>query len=319
MSEPSVIDLKPATAISRSEVLDGLRATPKSIAPKFLYDDRGSALFEEITRLPEYYLTRTEIGILRRYAPDIANEVGPGHVLIEFGSGNSEKVRLLLDALHSAAYVPVDISGDWLERAAEQIRQDYPTLRVVPICADYSRPFMLPQTVAHAGSRTAFFPGSSIGNFDPDDAVRFLGHVADVVGAAGQLLIGIDLKKDPDVLERAYNDAQGVTAEFNLNLLNHLNEALDTDFDLSAYAHRARYNALKGCIEIHLVSLADQTVTIDGHRIRLRAGEAIHTENSYKYDIDEFDALAAEAGFTQRRAWRDPKGWFAVILYQSAG
>ncbi len=318
MSEPSVIDLKPATSISRSEVLEGLDAAHKSIAPKFLYDDRGSALFEEITRLPEYYLTRTEIDILRRFAPDIANEVGPGHVLIEFGSGSSEKVRLLLDALQSAAYVPVDISRDSLERAAEQIRNDYPALRVVPVCADYSRPFSLPQTVARAGSRTAFFPGSSIGNFDPDDAVRFLGHVADVVGAAGQLLIGIDLKKDPEVLERAYNDTKGVTAQFNLNLLNHLNEALDANFDLSKYAHRARWNARKGCIEIHLVSLADQTVTIDGRRIPLRAGEAIHTENSYKYHVDEFDSLAAAAGFAQRRAWLDPKGWFAVILYQGA-
>ncbi len=317
MSELAVINLKPATSAIQAEVLAGLDRARKSIAPKFLYDARGSDLFEEITALPEYYLTRTEIGILRRCAGDIAHAVGDDHVLVEFGSGSSGKVRLLLDAMRPAAYVPVDISRHALARAANTLRTDYPWLRVVPVCADYSQPFALPATTAGTGRRTAFFPGSSIGNFEPPDAVRFLGHVAEVVGPAGQLLIGIDLKKDPAVLEPAYNDAQGVTAQFNLNVLNHLNEALAADFDLDAYVHRARYDVHYGRIEIHLVSQIEQTVTIGERRIRLRAGEAIHTENSYKYDVREFDELARRAGFTQRHAWLDARGWFAVLLYET--
>jgi dimethylhistidine N-methyltransferase len=317
MSDLAVIDLKPATSTMQAEVLAGLDRTHKSIAPKFLYDARGSDLFEAITDLPEYYLTRTERGILRRCAADIAAAVGPDHVLVEFGSGSSGKVRLLLDALRPAAYLPVDISRHALARAGQALRADYPWLRVVPVCADYSRPFALPALAAGSGRRTVFFPGSSIGNFEPRDAVNFLTHVAGVVGPAGQLLIGIDLKKDPAVLEPAYNDAQGVTADFNLNVLNHLNEAVDADFDLDGYAHRARYDAAHGRIEIHLVSQRAQTVTIGERRIALRAGEAIHTENSYKYDVPEFDGLARQAGFVQRQAWLDPKKWFAVILYEA--
>lgn len=317
MSDLPLIDLKPATAISRAEVLRGLTGPRKSIAPKYLYDERGSELFEQITELPEYYLTRTEVGILERYAAEIVAPIGRGAALIEFGSGSSGKVRHLLEPLRPSAYLPVDISREALTQAADAIRTDYPWLNVVPICADYSQPFALPAQLASATRRVAFFPGSSIGNFEPHDAVRFLAHVARLVGPGGQLLIGIDLKKDRDVLERAYNDGQGVTAEFNLNILSHLNEALDADFDLDAFEHRARYDARRGCIEIHLVSKADQTVTIGGRHIDFRDGEAIHTENSYKYDVAQFDGMATMAGFTLRQRWTDDSGWFAVILYES--
>jgi L-histidine Nalpha-methyltransferase len=317
MSDLPLIDLKPATAISRAEVLRGLTGPRKAIAPKFLYDEHGSELFEQITKLPEYYLTRTEVGILERHAEEIVTNFGSGAALIEFGSGSSGKVRRLLEPLRPSAYLPVDISREALAHAADAIRADYPWLNVVPICADYSQPFALPAQLARAARRVAFFPGSSIGNFEPHDAVRFLAHVARLVGSGGQLLIGIDLKKDVVVLERAYNDAQGVTAEFNLNVLNHLNEALGADFDLDAFSHRARYDARHGCIEIHLVSKANQTVTIGGRQIHFHDGEAIHTENSYKYDAAQFDGMANMAGFTLRQRWTDAKGWFAVILYES--
>jgi L-histidine Nalpha-methyltransferase len=316
VSDLPLIDLKPAPSISRAEVIAGLQRRDKAIAPKFLYDERGSELFEQITTLPEYYLTRTELAILQRGAGEMAQAIGTGATLIEFGSGSSGKVRWLLEPLKPVAYLPVDISREALTRAADDVQRDYPWLVVAPICADYSQPFALPAGLKQATHRVAFFPGSSIGNFEPHEAVRFLAHVAKLVGPGGELLIGIDLKKPRDVLERAYNDAQGVTAEFNLNVLSHLNEALGADFDLSAFAHRARYDEARGCIEIHLVSAADQTVTIGGNRIRLRQGEAIHTENSYKYAPAQFDALARMAGFAMRRRWLDPKGWFAVILYQ---
>jgi dimethylhistidine N-methyltransferase len=317
VSDLPLIDLKPATSISRAEVIAGLERPDKSIAPKFLYDARGSALFEQITRLPEYYLTRTELAILQHSAGEMAQRIGAGAALIEFGSGSSGKVRRLLEPLAPVAYLPVDISREALSRAADDIQRDYPWLRVVPICADYSRPFAMPTRLPQATHRAAFFPGSSIGNFEPHAAVRFLSHVAALVGPDGQLLIGIDLKKDRGVLERAYNDAQGVTAEFNLNVLNHLNEALGADFDLAAFVHRARYDETRGCIEIHLISRARQTVTIGGRRIELREGEAIHTENSYKYDPAEFDRLAGMAGFAMQQRWVDAKGWFALVLYRA--
>ena len=318
MSDLSLIDLKPTTSISRAEVISGLTRHNKSIAPKFLYDERGSELFEQITTLPEYYLTRTEVAILRRNARAMAQHIGAGAALIEFGSGSSGKVRWLLEPLSPVAYLPVDISREALRNAADDVQRDYPWLRVVPICADYSQPFTLPARLPKATPRVAFFPGSSVGNFEPHDAVRFLSHAAKLVGPDGHLLIGIDLKKDPDVIDRAYNDAQGVTAEFNLNVLSHLNQALGADFDLSAFDHRARYNAARGCVEIHLVSRTAQTVTIGGSQIRLNAGEAIHTENSYKYEPAQFDRLAEMAGFVTQQRWTDAKGWFAVILYRAA-
>ena len=313
----SMIDLKPPPSDMQSEVLAGLMHSPKSIAPKFFYDARGSALFERITALPEYYPTRTEIGILRTHGADIAAAAGPEKLLIEFGSGSSAKIRLLLDALRPTLYLPVDISHERLASAAAELQRDYDWLQIQPICADYSRLFELPD-IPYDGRRLAFFPGSSIGNFEPDQAVRFLGNVASLVGMHGHLLIGIDLKKDTTILERAYDDVQGLTAAFNRNLLHHINAALGADFDPEAFDHRARYNPRAGRIEIHLVSQLDQMVRLAGRRIRIRAGEAIHTENSYKYHAHEFDELAADAGFRLCRRWTDARRWFCVALYEHA-
>ncbi len=317
MHSSPLIDLKPPASETNLEILAGLMRTPKSISSKYLYDRQGSRLFELITQLPEYYLTRTEMAILRENAPDIARQVGAGRLLIEFGSGSSAKTRLLLDPMRPTGYVPVDISRQRLAASVASLHDEFEWLQIVPVCADYSRPFVLPAGVAGA-PRTAFFPGSSIGNFDENDAVDFLQVVREVVGADGQLLIGIDLEKDRATIERAYNDAQGVTAAFTLNVLHHLNRIADADFDVDAFAHRARYNSDRGRVEVHLVSSRDQTVDVCRRRIRIRAGETIHVENCYKYDLAQFDALAARGGFVRRTVWRDSKRWFAVLLYESA-
>jgi dimethylhistidine N-methyltransferase len=317
MHSSPLIDLKPPASETNLEILAGLMRTPKSISSKYLYDPQGSRLFELITQLPEYYLTRTEMTILRENAPDIARQVGAGRLLIEFGSGSSAKTRLLLEPMRPAGYVPVDISRQRLAASVASLHDEFEWLQIVPVCADYSRPFMLPTGVAEA-SRTAFFPGSSIGNFDESDAVDFLQVVREVVGADGQLLIGIDLRKERATIERAYNDAQGVTAAFTLNVLHHLNRIADADFDVDAFAHRARYNSDRGRVEVHLVSSRDQTVDICRRRIRIRAGETIHVENCYKYDLAQFDALAARGGFVRRTVWSDRTRWFAVLLYESA-
>jgi dimethylhistidine N-methyltransferase len=317
MRSTPLIDLKPPASETNLEILDGLTRTPKSISSKYLYDRRGSRLFELITQLPEYYLTRTEMTILRANAPDIARRAGADRLLIEFGSGSSAKTRLLLDPMRPAGYVPVDISRQRLAASVASLHDEFKWLHIVPVCADYSRPFVLPAGVTEA-SRTAFFPGSSIGNFDPSDAVDFLQVVREVVGSDGQLLIGIDLKKDRATIERAYNDVQGVTAAFTLNVLDHVNRIADADFDVTAFVHRARYNADRGRVEVHLVSSREQTVEVCRRRIRIRAGEAIHVENCYKYDLAEFDVLAARGGFTRRTVWSDAKRWFAVLLYESA-
>jgi len=310
-----MIDLTPIPSQLGNEVLHGLLKTPKAIASKFLYDKRGSELFELITALPEYYLTRAEMEILRTHAFDIAEAVGKGRSLIEFGSGSSAKVRLLLDALRPRVYAPVDISMHRLDASARALQTEFEWLTVVPVCADYSKPFELPDAVLR-GERTAFFPGSSVGNFEPDEAVDFLRSVAERVGAGGQLLIGFDLKKDRAVLEAAYNDVQGISAAFNRNVLLHLNERFGTDFDPATFDHRARYDEVAGRIEIHLVSRKDQTINAFERRIQLRRGEAIHTENSYKYLPEEFDVLAAAAGFERRAAWFDSANRFGLLLYE---
>ena len=298
------------------EVLRGLTAPRKSIAPKFFYDEAGSALFDAITRLPEYYLTRTEIGILRANRTAIARHADADACLVEYGSGSSEKVRILLGACAPAAYVPVDISKDHLERSARAIFDDYPALSVYPTCADYTRPFDLPAPVAEL-PRLAFFPGSSIGNFDPDAAGAFLRAVADLLGPGGCLIIGVDAKKDHRVLVPAYNDAAGVTARFNRNLLRHVNAALGADFDPSAFDHRAIYNADAGRIEMYLDAKRDQVVRINGGHggeVAFARGEALHTENSYKYAPNEFVAKAARAGFECVDRWLDRRGYFMVLL-----
>ncbi len=317
MRSSPVIDLKPTLSETSVEILDGLMQSPKSIPSKYLYDPRGSELFELITQLPEYYLTRTEIQILRTHSADIARRVGAGRRLIEFGSGSSVKTRLLLESLRPLGYVPVDISRQRLATSVASLHQEFDWLQIVPVSADYCRPLRLPSAVT-TGPRTVFFPGSTIGNFEPIDAVGFLRAVRGVAGADGQLLIGIDLKKDRETIERAYDDAQGVTSAFTLNTLLHLNHLVDADFDLEAFRHHARYNSDAGRVEIHLVSKRDQVVEVSGHPIRVRDEEMIHVENCYKYEPEEFDALAAQGGFTRCAAWFDPQRWFAVLLYSSA-
>lgn len=310
-------DLAPGEESFRDAVLAGLGGAPKSLPCKFFYDAQGSALFEEICDLPEYYLTRTEIAILSDYAGAIAAHVGPHCRLVELGSGASIKVRILLQALKApAAYVPVDISRDHLREAAAQLAADFPELPVVAVCADYTRPFPLPPLPGPPGKRVGFFPGSTIGNFEPEAVVRFLRHCAELLGPEGEMLIGADLKKDPDILNAAYNDRAGKNAAFNLNLLARINRELDGDIDLERFRHVARYSPQKGCVELYLQSLAGQTATIAGRRFSFAADELIHTENSYKYAIPEFQALARHAGFVPVATWTDRNQLFSVHYFR---
>ena len=298
------------------EVVRSLRQAKKSIPPKYFYDDAGSKLFDAITRLPEYYPTRTEIGILRHHRDAIARHADNGGCLVEYGSGSSIKVRILLDACRPAAYVPVDIAREHLAAAAQRIFEDYPHLAVYPTCADYTASFALPPPV-EAMPRLAFFPGSSIGNFDPSAADAFLAGVAHTVGANGRLLIGVDAKKDLNVLARAYNDSAGVTARFNRNLLRHVNHALGADFDPAAFDHRAIYNEDAGRIEMYLDANREQVVKINGELVTFAQGEALHTENSYKYAPDEFVAKAERAGFKCDHLWQDSRRYFMVLLLRA--
>jgi dimethylhistidine N-methyltransferase len=307
-------DLTPAEASFRDAVLSGLGRRAKALPCRFLYDERGSALFEAICELPEYYLTRTETALLAERAPEIAHLAGSHAELIEFGSGSSRKVRLLLEALaEPAAYVAIDIAREPLRRAAEDLAADFPELPVVAICADYLQPLRLPPLPTRGeGRRLGFFPGSTIGNFTPEDAVEFLAGCRQVLGRGGAMLVGADLVKDPAILDAAYNDAAGITAAFNLNLLERINRELDGDFDLDRFAHEAFYNQAAGRIEIYIRSRVDQIVTIAGQRFRFSAGERIHTEDSCKYTIAGFQRLAARAGFRAQRSWTDAQALFSV-------
>jgi dimethylhistidine N-methyltransferase len=306
-------DLAPSEESFRDAIVNGLSREPKSLPCKFFYDARGSELFEQICRLPEYYLTRTEIAILEERAEEIAAQIGPHCRLIELGSGASHKVRILLHALEApAAYVPVDISRDHLREAAAQLAADFPELPVVAVCADYTRPFDLPKLPGPAGKRVGFFPGSTVGNFEPQQVVQFLDHWAELLGPGGEMLIGVDLKKDPEILDTAYNDRAGINAAFNLNLLERVNRELGGDFDLDRFEHYAFYNPAAGRVELYLKSLAEQSVRVAGRRFDFAEGELIHTENSYKYAIDEFRALAARAGFRTIDTWTDRADLFSV-------
>ena len=315
------IDQHPELGDFKSEVLTGLRLSQKRIPPKFFYDQRGSQLFEQICELDEYYPTRTEISILERNSAEIAALLGDDAVLIEYGSGNSRKIRILLDAVRGhGVYTAVDISKDHLIRSAIELSKAYPELDVIAVCADYSKQFSLPPDATLSGKPgTAFFPGSTIGNFDPAEALAFLTNTAATVGSGGSMLLGVDLKKDTQILNAAYNDSQGVTAEFNLNVLARINRELDADFDLSAFAHRAFYNQHHGRIEMHLESLADHSVKLDGTAISFSKGETIHTENSYKYSIDEARTLAARAGFHPAQIWTDSNNLFGVFYLTVVG
>ncbi|MBV8889203.1 MAG: L-histidine N(alpha)-methyltransferase [Alphaproteobacteria bacterium] len=310
-------DLAPDEDSFRDAVLGGLSRQPKAIPCKFFYDARGSALFEEICRLPEYYPTRTEIAILEDNASEIAAQMGAHCRLIELGSGASRKVRILLQELdRPAAYVAVDISREHLRESAAALAADFPGLPVVAVCADYTRRFALPPLPGPAGKRVGFFPGSTIGNFEPAGVVHFLANCARILGPGGEILIGVDLKKDPDILEAAYNDRAGVTAAFNLNVLERVNRELGGDLDLDRFEHAAFYNPAEGRIEIYVRSLADQQVHVAGRRFRFAAGELIHTEYSYKYTIPEFRAVAARAGFRPVDTWTDPAELFSVHYFR---
>jgi dimethylhistidine N-methyltransferase len=304
-------DYHPGVFSLREEVLKGLAARPKAIPPKFFYDTRGSELFDAICGLPEYYLTRAEMDILQQQAQMIATLVGPGCLLIELGSGASRKVRLLLDTLRPSQYLGVDISKDFLLQSTRQLAADYPWLEVHAACADFSQTLDLsycPPSV----EKLAFFPGSSIGNFHPHEAVHFLEQLAVNLYPHGALLIGVDLKKDPRLLQAAYNDAQGVTAEFNLNLLRRIQLELDTNLDPARFAHQAFYNESQGRIEMHLLSWQRQRIRIEDRFIEFDANETIHTENSYKYHIEEFQALARQAGYLPEYVWTDAEQLFSV-------
>lgn len=311
-------DLHPTPAHLAAEVLVGLRQRPRAIPPKFFYDTEGSRLFDAITQTPEYYPTRTELQILSAHAPEIAARVGTGSLLVEPGGGSCAKVRILLEGLRPCAYVPMDISREHLWLAAEQVAAEFPWLEVHAACTDFTRLLELPDSVP-AGPRVAFFPGSSIGNFDPSAAVDFLRAVGELVGAGGFLLIGVDLKKDRGLLDAAYNDSAGVTAAFNRNLLVRINRELGADFDLNAWNHRAFYDEAQGRIEMHLVSTQAQRVRIGAESFAFQVGESIHTENSYKYGVEEFQGVAAQAGFQPEAVWTDDARLFSVHLLRTRG
>ena len=296
---PVAPDHRETTAFA-ADVVAGLTSMPKRLPPKYFYDSTGSELFERITTLPEYYPTRCELGILNEHAKDIAALIPERAALIEFGSGSSTKTRILLSAKSDlAAYVPVDISGEFLSQQAEALRGEYPGVAMLPVAADFSKPFELPAAVAGM-PRAGFFPGSTIGNFEPHEASAFLRHAGRILGRGSIFIVGVDLVKDEKVLHKAYNDKQRITAKFNLNLLTRINRELGAKFDLSTFEHHAFYNRERSRIEMHLASLKRQRVAVCGERIEFRAGETIHTENSYKYSIEAFGCLARGAGWTPR-------------------
>ncbi|HET7651329.1 MAG TPA: L-histidine N(alpha)-methyltransferase [Gammaproteobacteria bacterium] len=312
-------DYHPQADDVRDEILAGLRAPHKTLPSKYFYDARGSELFDRICELPEYYPTRTELGIMETHLPEMADALGPRLLLMEPGSGSSLKTRLLLEALHKpVAYVPVDISRSHLVTAADQLNQRYPELEVLPVCADFSQPFDLPRPRRAIGRVAVYFPGSTIGNFEPVAAVRLLKQLRSQAGDDSALLIGVDLRKDIRVLEAAYNDSAGVTAAFNLNILQRINEEMDGDFDLSRFRHHAPLNNRESRIEMHLVSTADQIVHIGSERFSFREGEHVVTEYSYKYTLESFAQLAARAGYRVEQAWLDDRHWFSVQYLTAA-
>ena len=297
------------------DLLRGFERRPRSIAAKYFYDAAGSALFDRICALPEYYQTRTELRILQRNAAAIAREIGPHAEIVEFGAGSLTKIRLLLDAFGRsqapARYLPIDISAAHLNSAVERLRGDYPHIDVHPVIGDYTTPLELPAPIAPQRNRVGFFPGSTIGNFDPEEALAFL-RLASRMLRGGGLLIGVDLVKDPARLHAAYNDAQGVTAAFNLNVLRRANRELGADFDIDAFAHYALYDPMHRRIEMHLVSRREQSVRIGETQFDFAEGDTIHTENSYKFTVEDFRALASRAGFHPGPVWLDEERLFSV-------
>lgn len=300
----------------RRDVYVGLSDSPKCLPSKYFYDRRGSQLFDQICEAGEYYVTRTELAIMRRFSNEIADCLSDSSAMIELGSGSSIKTRLLLDHCRSLTdYIPVDISGDHLQVASKKIRSLYPALNVHPIVADFTRPIDL-EAVAVESKRTVYFPGSTIGNFEQHEAEVILGQIADLTGEGGYLLIGIDLQKDREVIHAAYNDRDGITADFNLNLLRRINRELDADFDLSAFTHRAHYDPVAGRVEMRLRSMKPQWVTVGERRFYFESDESIRTEYSHKYTIAQFTDLAKNIGLQLRQQWQDDRQYFAVLLFE---
>ena len=305
------------TSAFAGDVIDDLSQHPKRLSPKYFYDAAGSELFEQITLLPEYYPTRTELSILRDRGSAISAIVPDGAALVEFGAGATTKVRLLLNECAFKAYVPVDISGDFLKAQADALCKDFPGLGVYPVAADFTASFALPESIAGM-PKVGFFPGSTLGNFEPHEACGFLRSARDILGQGAQMVIGVDLEKDERVLYEAYNDRAGVTARFNLNVLHRINRELGGNFDISAFTHRSIYNRDRHRIEMHLISRKAQSVRVLGHNFSFRPGESIHTESSYKYSLERFTALARGADWKVRESWTDNAGMFSVHALAAA-
>lgn len=303
-------NVKPDLVDQRQEILEGLTAAKKYVSPKYFYDEAGSRLFDQITELDEYYVTRAERSILESAGREICAYLSADTMLIEPGSGSSEKIRMLLAHYLPASYAPIEISEYYLEMAARQLRSEFPELMVHAICADFTSLDRMPDSVPHA-PKAAFFPGSTIGNFEPPEAVAVLGNLHRMLGRDGKLLIGVDLIKHPDQLHAAYNDRLGVTAQFNLNLLAHIGRILDRPMELSRFRHLAFYNAELNRIEMHLECQEAHCVEVGGHTLSFAKGETIHTENSYKYSIESFEALAEKAGFRRQQTWTDDDNHFS--------
>ncbi|MDQ2867629.1 MAG: L-histidine N(alpha)-methyltransferase [Verrucomicrobiota bacterium] len=312
----AVLDLAPASEEFRQQIVAGLRHSPRTLPSKFFYDEIGSAIFNRICELPEYYVTRTEMRILRDHGAAMAKGLGARAELIGLGTGAGTKTRILIEHLESpTAYLPVDISKEQLTQSAAAFHRDFPELEIIPVCADYLQPFALPTPKHHAARKTVYFPGSTIGNLEPAQARAFLEKIVGMAGAGGGLLIGVDLKKARDILERAYNDAAGVTADFNLNLLARANRELGANFDLAHWRHRAVYHSSAGRIEMHLISTQAQTVQLGDDDFSFAAGEHIISEFSYKYAPHEFIALADQAGLRFEKLWTDAEQLFGVFLF----
>lgn len=316
--EQEILDIAPKTTSMLKEVLAGLSQGQKTIHPKFLYDERGSQIFEQICLLPEYYPTRAESQIYERYKDDMARMVGNGAVIIEPGSGSGDKIKILLKAMKSVkSYIPIEISREILLRMTSELHEEFPDLRVLPVCADFSQDIELPLSVdSQAGKKVIFFPGSTIGNMNPSEAISFLKRYGKMLSAGGGLLIGVDLKKDHGTFKLAYDDPQGVTAAFNLNLLERLNREVDAFFEVDNFRHEAFYNEKEGRVEMHLKSIVPQLVRVSQTIFRFKEGETIHTESSYKYTEEEFCELCSKAGFRIKKYWTDSENLFCVYYFE---
>jgi L-histidine N-alpha-methyltransferase len=299
-----------------AEIIAGLSLPKKMISPKYFYDERGSKLFEQICELPEYYLTRTEIGIMQSYMDEIAREIGRNVSVIEYGIGSGLKTRILLENLHDpVAFIPIDISSEHLAESCRDLAVRFPLIEILPVAADFTRPVPIPAANRTARRNLVYFPGSTIGNFEPKAALELLQVMRQEAGHGGALLIGVDLKKDPQMIRNAYNDSSGVTAEFNLNLLHHLNREFGSDFDLEGFRHAAVYNESSGRIEMRLVSQREQDVTLGKHRFHFVKGEEIITEYCHKFSLSGFCELASDAGFRHVKTWLDSNRWFSIQLF----